>query len=171
MIHDSLLVCGLRNKCVDELLDALEKLGYLIHVNQTPDGSIGFTYSSKMVKKLLTDPAAILRICLYQRIREYRFFDDLAVTREGILVMTKGFRTILAACCSDFREMQKIRLQLADLQDRIGIHAISVLISEMQKDSGDGRMFAENEPGNRRVYIVSPENAIALIERMIRDEI
>ena len=134
-----------------KLWPLLRKLSEENYINQlTRDKNapsiVSFNYSAPRIRNLLTKAGEILEVYTYYEVLKLGYFDDVAtgfeyewekdgVSNELDLVLTKGFRTIIAEC----KEVQNLDyqyyLRLDSLANHFAIGCTNVLIGNTYRDS------------------------------------
>ncbi|MCH5314755.1 MAG: hypothetical protein J1E81_02485 [Eubacterium sp.] len=122
----------------------------------TNENTIGFTYSSRAVKDLLTNAGRILEIAVYHKCLDFGAFDDIAnsyevswqgseIKNEFDIVATKGFRSFFIECKAVNDISHEYYYKIKALTDQFGINAVPVIIADapsnqsnsMQKHRGE----------------------------------
>ncbi len=146
VLLDQLMVTGARIDGapaaeVSELMRFFAEMGYLIHPKIDQDGCWSFTYATAQIKQLLTRPEKLLEVYLYHNVRECGAFDDAAsgfeleygspdAGRIPCCILTKGFRTMIAACASNPADPDAVCSRLAQWAKESGINAAAVLVDD-----------------------------------------
>lgn len=124
-----------------EILKKLNEYHFIdnYRVNDSDPRLVSFRYTSSRIKNLLTSAGQILEIYTYYQVLKTGYFDDVAcgyefcwengeVKNELDLVLTKGFRSIIAEC----KAVQQLDLnhyhKLHSIAEHFGIGTTKVLI-------------------------------------------
>lgn len=114
-------------------------------INLLPaDDKLSFTYSTRRIKELLTTACKMLEVYTYHKAKELGKFDDVVssfeidweetdVKSEFDCILTKGFRTLFVECKAREDIKQYFYYKIAELKDRFGINATTVLIADTQE--------------------------------------
>ncbi|MCD7981995.1 MAG: DUF1887 family CARF protein [Clostridiales bacterium] len=130
-----------------EQLEAAHYISCLTRENQNP-AVVSFRYASPRIRSLLTSAGEILEIYTYYQVLKTGYFDDVAtgyefyweegsVKNEMDLVLTKGFRSVIAEC----KAVQKLDLnyyhKLDSIADHFGIGVTRVLIGNTYRHDNE----------------------------------
>lgn len=130
-----------------EQLEAAHYINCLTREKQNP-AVVSFRYTSPRIRSLLTSAGEILEIYTYYQVLQTGYFDDVAtgyefyweeggVKNELDLVLTKGFRSVIAEC----KAVQKLDLnyyhKLDSIADHFGIGVTRVLIGNTYRHDND----------------------------------
>jgi len=166
------------------LLEQLQKRNFVKSLRQNPNNpaQVSFTYASPRLKALLTSPADILKIYTYYQVLKTGFFDDMAcsytfrweegnVKNELDLVLTKGFRSLIAECVAVEELDRDCYYKLHSIADHFGIGTIKVLIGNTYK-KGDTSLVTLNSMqcarGNQlNIITITAEDQIREIGRTL----
>lgn len=159
VVFDDLVVSGVQfagNRIpeLSDLMNYFKEKGYVINLNITPDGRMGFTYATRQIKELLTNAGKMLEVYTYHKVKELGYFDDVVssfeIDWEGTgaksefdCILTKGFRTLFVECKARSDIEQEFYFRLASLAKKFGINATAVLVADTQEKS-----FYDNAPIN-----------------------
>ena len=131
-----------------EILKKLEENHFIngFSVNKKDPRLVSFRYTSSRIKHLLTVAGEILEIYTYYQVLKTGYFDDVAcgyefcwengeVKNELDIVLTKGFRSIIAEC----KAVQQLDLiyyhKLHSIAEHFGIGTIKVLIGNTYRNN------------------------------------
>ncbi len=168
------------------LLRELEKENFIQRVRQNAadPGLVSFTYSSQRIKKMLTDPGAILEVYAFYDVLKTGYFDDAACGYEfrweagGVknklgLVLTKGFRSMIVECGPDTELKLDSYHKLHSIADHFGIGTVKVLLGNTWADA-DGTEREENRIQKSRgiqlgIKTIADEDRILHIGKTLAD--
>lgn len=143
VIFDNLVVSSVRlgkdSEDIFRFMSAFRNDGYIIHLSMTHQGDLSFTYATRQIKELLTNPEKILEVYTYHKIKEYGYFDDVISVswpdeeteqEKGFdCIVTRGFQTLFVECKSKDEITQKSLGKIGDLARNVGINATGVMIA------------------------------------------
>lgn len=168
------------------LLRELEKENFIQRVRQNAadPGLVSFTYSSQRIKKMLTDPGAILEVFAFYDVLSTGYFDDTACGYEfrweagGVknklgLVLTKGFRSMIVECGPDTELQLDSYHKLHSIADHFGIGTVKVLLGNTWADAGGAEKEENRIQESRGIQLgirtIADEDRILQIGKTLAD--
>ncbi len=170
-----------RKKNFADILQALRDSRYIFNLKNTDNKEFSFVYSTKYIKRLMTDRDRILEVYTYHKLHEADFDDvvskyviskDPSDTKSVFdCIVTSGFRSAVIECISEDKLSQDIYDKLARLAKRFAINSVPVLIADTNETFAKINRFNElqREYGNKMgVYTIFDREEIKNIDVTLR---
>ncbi len=125
---------GSRIEAPEELLQALDKLGFLRELSMDREAGVSFRFRDLRIRQWLRDVGSVLELYVYKACVEARLFDDVrlsavvdwedsggrdAVTNELDVMCTRGVTPVFISCKTGEAKTEALN-ELAILRDRFG---------------------------------------------------
>ena len=162
--HDFLRVCDFDLKSAGKHADRIKQLlelladefAFISGLSESSADSqlLSFSYSTKRIKRLLTNEGNILEVYIYLRCLKSGLFDDVTtgyeiawdgtpITSEFDVIVTKGFSGLLIEAKATEEIRQEYYFKLSSLANQFGTNCKAVLVADTIE-----RYFSANTENN-----------------------